>query len=252
MVTQACHWLSTACPWTRTAPCQGSWAHFVHQGQQHTAFPTRFPQHVQCNSGQNLHTLNVTKNEHRVLSWMVTTGGKYFHLQHFAQTKSNCKSHFQKCKWNKTWLSVCEWGSLCLFFSWRFLPCCRLGFGVSCWLGFFFFNFLFFLYIGFSVPLLPIFAIVCTIDKNIHLAGSILIHFIVEDIQEEKTYQMNQKSSVLKVNTRASTGKNPQYQYKWSCDSISHGVESACILIQNYTKSSRDIGTTNSKTFTIT
>lgn len=34
------------------------------------------------------------------------------------------------------------------------------------------------------MPLLPIFATVCTIDKNIHLAGSILIHFIVEHIQE--------------------------------------------------------------------
>lgn len=210
-MTQACHWLSTGCPWTCPAPCQGSWAHFVHKSQQHTAFPMRLPQHVQCNKGQNLHVLSVPKNQHQVLSWIETTGDKYFHLQHFAQTKSNWKSHFQKCKWNKTWLSVCEWGSL-FFFSWRFFPCCRLGVGVSCCIGLFFPPFFFF-YIGFAVPLLPIFAIVCTIDKNIHLAGSILIHFIVEHIQEEKTYQMNQKWSVLKVNTRASTGKNPQYQY---------------------------------------
>lgn len=52
--------------------------------------------------------------------------------------------------------------------------------------------FLSFCYVGFAVALL-LFAIVCTIDKNIHLAGSLLIHFIAEQIQEEKTYKMDQK-----------------------------------------------------------
>lgn len=33
-----------------------------------------------------------------------------------------------------------------------------------------------FLILGFAMPLLPIFAIACTIDKNIHLAGIILTH----------------------------------------------------------------------------
>lgn len=66
-----------------------------------------------------------------------------------------------------------------------FFSCYSLGFDVS---GFF----LSFRYLGFVVPLL-LSATVCIIDKNIHLAGSLLIHFIAEHIQEKKTYQMDQK-----------------------------------------------------------
>lgn len=77
---------------------------------------------------------------------------------------------------NRTWLSS-------FFFSTGVLSFPAIGFSLGFGaLGFFFLSFC---YVGFAVPLL-LFATVCTIDKNIHLAGSLLIHFLVEHIQEEK------------------------------------------------------------------
>lgn len=62
---------------------------FPERGQRDVAFSTGLRCHAQCKSCQRLHVFGVTNKENQVLSGMETTGCKYFHLQHFAQRKSD-------------------------------------------------------------------------------------------------------------------------------------------------------------------
>lgn len=136
----------------------------------HTVQELPVPPRVWCNKQRK--PAAELKGNHRVKIFSFTT----FCPKKIRSKKINSKSANEKknigfSSVNTTWLSfLLNWS---IFFS-----CYSLGFGVS---GFF----LSFCYVGFAVPLL-LFATVCTIDKNIHLAGSLLIHFIAEHIQEDQ------------------------------------------------------------------